>query len=81
MLDTEMPPVREVVLLNGIRTCPFCGGYAELRAENDGRDETYAIHCTACNMHFTKFVWRAYDKEDVLKDWNRRDSDAIGGKG
>lgn len=54
------------------KPCPFCGGEAELRSVIDNRDETYAIHCKACHMHFTKFVWRAYDRIDVIKEWNGR---------
>jgi len=52
--------------------CPFCGGDVELRDEMDGRDETYAIHCNRCHMHFAKFVWREYGENIVIKQWNRR---------
>lgn len=55
-----------------LKPCPFCGGPVELRDETDGRDETYAIHCIGCNMHYTKFVWRSYSKENVVKEWNGR---------
>ena len=52
--------------------CPFCGSDVELRDEMDGRDETYAIHCNKCQMHFEKFVWRGCDKNTVIKEWNGR---------
>lgn len=55
-----------------LKPCPFCRGGVELRQEIDNRDETYAIHCMVCHMHFTKFVWRSYDRIDVIKEWNRR---------
>ena len=55
-----------------LKPCPFCGGYAELREVYEGRTETYAIHCCCCNIHVTKFVWCARDKEDVIEEWNRR---------
>lgn len=58
-----------------LKACPFCGGPVELRDEMDGRDETYAIHCIGCNMHYTKFVWRASSKENVVREWNRRASE------
>lgn len=55
-----------------LKPCPFCRGEVELRQEIDNRDETYAIHCTVCHIHFTKFVWRSYDRIDVIKEWNER---------
>ena len=55
-----------------LKSCPFCKGEVELRQEIDNRDETYAIHCMVCHMHFTKFVWRSYDRMDVIKEWNER---------
>ena len=55
-----------------LKPCPFCGSTAKIREEMDGRAETYSIHCIGCDMHYTKFIWRARDKQDVIKEWNRR---------
>lgn len=55
-----------------IEPCPFCGGQVELRDVIDGHDETFAIHCNSCHIHFTKFDWGAYDRKDVIGEWNRR---------
>lgn len=52
--------------------CPYCGCLLSIRAENDGRDETYAAYCPSCHVRISKFVWRAYDLEDVIRDLNRR---------
>ena len=52
--------------------CPFCGGDVELRDEGNGGNETYAIHCNKCHMHFEKFVWRGYGRNTVIKEWNTR---------
>ena len=54
------------------KPCPFCGDIVEIREEMDGRAETYSIHCRGCDMHYTKFVWRARDKRGVVKEWNQR---------
>ena len=48
-----------------IKPCPFCGDIVEIREEMDGRAETYSIHCRGCDMHYTKFVWRARDKRGL----------------
>lgn len=71
-ITIPIPPDSDEELSKCLEPCPFCGGEAELRSEIDNRDETYAIHCRACHMHFTKFVWRSYDGIDVVKEWNRR---------
>ncbi len=55
-----------------IRPCPFCGGDVELRPKMDGRDETYFILCTNCNMWFEKFIYRARDPKAIIEEWNRR---------
>ena len=55
-----------------LKPCPFCGDIVEIREEMDGRAETYSIHCRGCDMHYTKFVWRARDKKGVTKEWNQR---------
>lgn len=62
------PPKKELVL----KPCPFCGGDVELRDKFDKSDETTFIHCTKCHMWFEKFNWRAYDKKDIIEEWNTR---------
>lgn len=57
------------------KTCPFCGGKAELRDKLDGNTETYEIHCNSCHMNFSRFVWRCMDEKNVIKDWDKRASE------
>lgn len=52
-----------------LRPCA-CGGQVEIRAESEGRDETYAVYCTRCNMRFSRFVWRARSEDEVAQEWN-----------
>lgn len=68
----EIPIEYEEEDYESVKPCPFCGDIVEIREEMDGRDETYSIHCRGCDMHYTKFVWRARDKRGVIKEWNRR---------
>lgn len=58
--------------MSELKTCPFCGGDVELRDKFDRGDETTFIHCTTCHMWIEKFNWRAYDKKDIIEEWNTR---------
>lgn len=58
--------------MNEMKPCPFCGGRVELRPKMDGRDETYFILCTKCDMWFEKFVYRAWSPRTIIEEWNRR---------
>ena len=70
--DYESDLKKELLARTELKPCPFCGSTAKIREEMDGRAETYSIHCRGCDMHYTKFVWRARDKRGVIKEWNRR---------
>ena len=70
--DYESDLKKELLARTELKPCPFCGSTAKIREEMDGRSETYSIHCIGCDMHYTKFIWRARDKRDVVKEWNQR---------
>ena len=55
-----------------LKPCPLCKGRVELRPKMDGRDETYFFLCTKCNMWFEKFVYRAWGRNAIIEDWNKR---------
>lgn len=51
-----------------LKRCPFCGDRAYLRTRNtDGHEWEVRCSDAACDVG----MW-AYDKERVVKDWNRR---------
>lgn len=62
-----------------LKTCPFCGGDAEIHAcaqlENEGMaaryNGEYGVHCTIC--HVATLPYRG--KDAAITAWNRRADD------
>ena len=48
-----------------LKTCPFCGGEAELKTANDG----WRVRCTKCTCNIV--VFSKYSK-NVIEKWNTR---------
>ena len=72
--------MQEVLRMNELKPCPFCGGKATAFKDNYSR---IGIMCENCNMYFgielecgEELVdgWRAKIKsvEEALEAWNRR---------
>lgn len=55
--------------------CPFCGERVELRLESsfgsDNPTEYWRIYCS-CPMGSPDVLYDVNQKENIIKDWNRR---------
>ena len=60
--------------MDELKSCPFCGGEAEIKEHDDGSG---GIWCKKCGFtplihaHFGKFINRT--KQEAIVEWNRRE--------
>ena len=58
-----------------LKPCPFCGGKAEVRTDEN---EEYYVSCTKCFtlVGYCTDTWGEYETEtEAIEAWNRRASD------
>ena len=59
-------------LVEGLKPCPFCGGKAEVRADENGE---YYVSCTECVtlVGYCVDTWGDYEtEEEAIAAWSRR---------
>ena len=61
-------------MMDDPKPCPFCGADAELQTVKFGfeREARFRVVCTGCGIDTD---WGFFDKDEVLKYWNRRVAD------
>lgn len=79
--DYRIMDIKTEVVGQFIKTCPFCGGEAELleSEESDGQCHygAYYVKCSICGIQTSKYINNGYygvkySKKDVVDVWNRR---------
>ena len=69
---SEYTEKREVILL---KSCPFCGGEAEIIINKSNQGQTASIQCTKCSCKKTIIKHSCYNgdiMQDALETWNTR---------
>ena len=51
-----------------IKSCPFCGGRAEVYEDEYDNTTLYMVACADCGITTSGYDY----EEDAIKDWNRR---------
>lgn len=59
-------------MAEGLKPCPFCGGKAEVRVDDNGE---FYVSCTECFtlVGYCCDTWGEYETEaEAINTWNRR---------
>lgn len=67
----EYPEKRE----SSLKSCPFCGGEAEIIITKSNQGQTALIRCTKCSCKKTLLKYPNYEKDimnDAIATWNTR---------
>ena len=58
--------------MEDLKSCPFCGGAAQLAIVSFPAGDRYRVHCTDCGAS----TWpRIIESRNAIRNWNRRTAD------